>query len=87
MTLPNLQVSLCVRRLEGGPVIETRARAIGAGCPIPEGKVLVVRTPILPPNATEARIRAGVTMQLVDDGEVPSRARRSEPFDRSRGRC
>ncbi len=51
------------------PYVETRARVISSPDGIlPEGKVLVMKTPIFPPDAaTDEEIRASTTMEVVDD--------------------
>ena len=50
------------------PFIETRARVIrSADASLPEGKVFVLRTPILPPGASDEEVRASTTMQILDD--------------------
>jgi hypothetical protein len=71
MTQPNVEATLTVRYLETGPVVETRARAIAAGSPIPRGKLLVLRVPILPPGTSEARTRTGIETLIVDDDGTP----------------
>ena len=50
------------------PYIETRARVIhSAHQSLPEGRVLVVRTPILPPGASDEEIRAATTTEIIYD--------------------
>jgi hypothetical protein len=50
------------------PYIETRARVIRGEDPnLPAGKVMVTRTPILPPGASEEEIRRASTTEIVDD--------------------
>jgi hypothetical protein len=49
------------------PYIETRARVIRGEHPdLPAGKVMVMRTPILPPGASEEEIREASTTEIVD---------------------
>jgi hypothetical protein len=50
------------------PFIETRARVIrGTDPELPAGKVMVMRTPILPPGASEEEYRVASTTEIVDD--------------------
>lgn len=54
------------------PYIETRARVIRSQKDgLPEGRVVVYRTPILPPGATDDEIRAATTTEIID-GTEPS---------------
>lgn len=62
-----VEMSLGVTVHEGSPVIEMRARPLGDGGPIPKGKILVSRTPILPPGASEEEIAASTREELIDD--------------------
>ena len=62
-------VTLRIRYTNGRPFIETRARSLGKPAElIPRGKVLVVRTPVLPPGASEEAVRRGTRMLIEDDG-------------------
>ncbi len=57
-----------VHHEEETPYVETRARVISSpDGALPEGKVLIMKTPILPPGATDEEIRASTTMEIVDD--------------------
>lgn len=50
------------------PFIETRARVIrSADASLPEGRVFVFKTPIMPPGSSDEDIRAFTTMQILDD--------------------
>jgi hypothetical protein len=61
-------VTLGVRFDGEDPFIETRARVIrSADASLPEGKVFVFKTPILPPGASDEEVRALTTMQVLDD--------------------
>jgi hypothetical protein len=56
----------------GAPYVESRARPVGGGGgPIPEGKILVLRTPILCVGASDAEIERLTERELVDDDGVP----------------
>jgi SEC-C motif len=66
----NVELAVGVTIHKGRPVIESRARALGAEGPIPEGKILVMRTPILPPGASEDDIEALTERELIDDDGV-----------------
>lgn len=53
--------------------IETRARALGSGTTgLPPGKVLVARTPILPPGASEEELSRATETRVLDDDGDPS---------------
>lgn len=65
MTQPNVSVTMSVTFRDGRPVIESRFRPIGnCPTPIPKGKVLVLRTPIFPPGASDEQIRAATERWL-----------------------
>jgi hypothetical protein len=50
------------------PYVEMRARVIrSVNDSLPAGKVMVVRTPIPPPGASDEEIRASTTMEIVDE--------------------
>lgn len=64
----NLQMTTRVTFEDGAPFIETRVAPLaGVPGPIPAGKVLIVRTPILPPGASEAEVRERMEERLIDD--------------------
>jgi hypothetical protein len=49
------------------PYIESRSRVISGEDPeLPAGKVMVMRTPILPPGASEEDYRNATTTEIVD---------------------
>lgn len=57
-----------VRYDHGTPYIEMRARVLRSpDGTLPEGKVMVMKTPILPPGASEEEIRARTTTEILDD--------------------
>ena len=62
---PNVSVTMTVTFRDGRPVIESRLQPLG-DCrgPIPKGKVLVLRTPILPPGASDEQVRAATVRKL-----------------------
>ena len=62
-------ISTRVCRDEELPYVETRARVISSpDGSFPEGRVLVMKTPIFPPNAaTDEQIRAATTTEIVED--------------------
>jgi SEC-C motif len=66
----NVEISVCVTFHKGQPFIESRARAVGNDAPLPEGKILVLRTPILPPGTSLDAIEALTERELVDDDGV-----------------
>lgn len=71
MDKPNVEITMGVTFHRGKPFIESRARAVeGAQGPLPKGKILVVRTPILPSGASDADIQALTERELVDDDGV-----------------
>jgi hypothetical protein len=56
------------------PFIETRARVIRGEDPsLPAGKIMVMRTPILPPGASDEEIREASTKEILE-GERPGRS-------------
>lgn len=62
-----VEMSVRVMNREGVDYVESRARGVGARSPIPKGKVLVSRTPVLPPGATDEEILALTEEELIDD--------------------
>lgn len=62
-----VEMSTGVVEIDGVPYVESRARALGPKGPIPKGKVLVSRTPILPGEPSEEEIRALTHEELIDD--------------------
>ena len=65
------EIAMGVTHDRGFPVIESRARPIGEGLSgLPRGKVLVLRTPILPPWASDEEIELLTERELVDDDGV-----------------
>ena len=57
------------------PYIETRVRVIRSQeSGLPEGKVVIYRTPILFPGATDDEVRAATTTEVIDN-EQPNRVR------------
>ena len=62
-------ISTRVCRDKDLPYVETRARVISSpDGSLPEGRVLVMKTPIFPPNAaTDEQIRASTTTEVVED--------------------
>ena len=57
-----------VRFDAGDPFIETRARVIrSADESLPQGRVFVFKTPILPPGASDEEVRASTTIQILDE--------------------
>ena len=70
MSKGNVEMTLGITFQSGVPFIESRARAVGDGTPIPKGKILVMRTPILPPGASEEETEALTERMLVDDDDV-----------------
>jgi len=57
------------------PYIETRVRVIRSQeSGLPEGKVVIYKTPILPPGATDEEVRAATTTEIIDN-EQPNRVR------------
>ena len=68
MKIVQVEVSLRVTLHRGAPFVESRARLLGDGeGPIPWGKVLVTRTPILPPGASDEEVKARTERELLDD--------------------
>lgn len=68
MTKPNTHGTVRVVLHRGEPVIEARFRAIGEDAdgpdgPIPKGKILIMRTPLLTPGCAEDDIE----QELIDD--------------------
>lgn len=63
------EISSRVCRDEDLPYVETRARVISSpDGSLPEGKVLVMKTPIFPPGAaTDEQIRAFTTKEIVEE--------------------
>ena len=62
------------------PYIETRVRVIRSQRDgLPEGKVVIYKTPILPPGATDEEVRAATTSEVVDN-EQPNGVK--EPGER-----
>ncbi|HXV63169.1 MAG TPA: hypothetical protein VEK15_20890 [Vicinamibacteria bacterium] len=62
---PNVSMTMTVTFHEGRPFIESRLRPLDdRNGPIPKGKMLVLRTPILPPGASEQEIRAATERKL-----------------------
>ena len=67
MRRTEVAVTTGVRFYGENPFIETKARVIhSADSSLPEGRVFIFKTPILPPGATEAEIRASTKMQVFD---------------------
>lgn len=66
----NVEITMGITIHKGQPFIESRARAVGREAPLPQGKMLVVRTPILPPGASREDIEALTEQELVDDDGV-----------------
>jgi hypothetical protein len=68
MKQPNVHYVTRVVFEQGQPFIESRAKAIGDGTSaLPLGKVLVSRTPILPPGASEEELSHATETRLEDD--------------------
>ncbi|MGH9319974.1 MAG: hypothetical protein ACRD3V_08805 [Vicinamibacteria bacterium] len=61
----DVEVTLRVTFHEGAPVIESRARWIR------ERKTLIVRTPILPPGASDEEVAARTQRILIREGSHP----------------
>ncbi len=63
------------------PYIETRARVIRSHRNgLPEGKVVIYRTPILPPGATDDEVRAATTTEVIDNEQPSSVREGGEPY-------
>jgi hypothetical protein len=63
------------------PYIETRVRVIRSQTDgLPEGKVVVYRTPILPPGATDDEIRAATTSEIIENEEPKGVAESRESY-------
>lgn len=62
-----VEMSIRVTTRDGVDYVESRARGVGRRSPIPKGKVLVSRTPVLPPGASEEEILALSEEELIDD--------------------
>ena len=71
MEKPVFHTTFQVNFGDQGPYIESRARVIQGSDPdLPAGKVMVVRTPILPPGAAEEDIRRASTTEIIDDAHA-----------------
>jgi hypothetical protein len=68
MKKPSVHLTTRVTVDKNKPFIESRVFPFGeAGGPIPKGKILVIRMPILPPGASDEEIKAQMEQRLIDD--------------------
>ena len=68
MKKPSVHLTTRITLDKDKSFIESRVSPFGASeGPIPNGKVLVIRMPILPPGASDDEIKAKTEQKLVDD--------------------
>lgn len=68
MKKPIVDTTFSVNVEGGTPFIESRARVISGELEgLPKGKIMVRKTPLLPPGASDEDYRRAATMEIVDD--------------------